>query len=88
MSNKFHGIRKARSIKKAEKIAHHFDRMEKRSLQVEGIRRMKEVAVEVRTEDQEYHVAILKKWAEMNGGAVGKSEVVEGGDDVVSAVEK
>ena len=90
MKNKFHQIRKARSIKKAEKIAHHFDKMDKRSLQVEGIRKMKELAKEVRVDDQEYQMSILRKWAEINGLEIGgkKSEIVEGGDGEVPAVEK
>ena len=62
--NRYFTIRKARSIKKAEKIAHHFDTMEKRSQQVTDIRRIKEVAEEARVEDQEYHMTVLKKWAE------------------------
>ncbi len=91
MRTKFFEVRKARSIKKAEKLAHHFDRMEKRSLQVEGIKRMKELAKEVRVEDQEYQMAVLQKWAEINGvsASVGKTEIVEGSnDDVISVGEK
>ncbi len=64
---RYHGIRKARSIKKAERIAHHFDRMEKRSKKVQDILRMKEIAVESREEDKAYQMEVLKKWADMNG---------------------
>lgn len=90
MANKFNAIRKARAIKKKEKVEHHFDRMEKRSFQLEGINRMKELAVEVRVEDQEYQAAILQQWAEFNGVNLvsAKSEVVEGGGDAVSNLEK
>lgn len=90
MANKFNAIRKARAIKKKEKVEHHFDRMEKRSFQLEGINRMKELAVEVRVEDQEYQAAILQQWAEFNGvnSVSAKSEVVEGGGDAVSNLEK
>jgi hypothetical protein len=65
--NRYHGIRKARSIKKMEKINHHFDKMDKRSLKSEGIRKMIELAVEVREEDKNYQIDLLRKWAEING---------------------
>jgi len=67
--NRYHGIRKARSIKKMEKINHHFDKMDKRSLKSEGIRRMIEVAIEVRVDDQAYQMEVLRKLAEINGDA-------------------
>ena len=60
-------------------------------MQVEGIKRMKELAKEVRVEDQEYQMAVLQKWAEINGvsASMGKTEVVEGSsDDVISVGEK
>ena len=67
--NRYHGIRKARSIKKMEKINHHFDKMDKRSLKSEGIRRMIEVAIEVRVDDRAYQMEVLRKLAEINGDA-------------------
>lgn len=70
---RFIKIRKARSIKKMEKVRHHFDRMEKRSAKVKGIQKMKEIAVENREEDRLYQESVLKKWAEMNGVAIKSS---------------
>lgn len=64
---RFIGIRKARSIKKQEKIEHHFDRMEKRSLKMTSIRKMKELAVDVRQEDQNYQKELLRKVLMMRG---------------------
>lgn len=64
--NRFFGIRKAASIKKAEKIAHHFDKMEKRSKKVQDILRMKEIAAETRVEDKDYQMRVLQKWAQLN----------------------
>eukprot|EP01083_Nonionella_stella_P316058 1143990_1 len=64
--NRFFGIRKAASIKKAEKIAHHFDNMEKRSKQVQDILKMKEIAVETKVEDKEYQMRVLQKWSQLH----------------------
>jgi hypothetical protein len=70
---RFIKIRKARSIKKMEKVRHHFDRMEKRSAKVKAIQKMKEIAVETREEDRLYQESVLKKWAAMNGVAIKSS---------------
>lgn len=67
---RFMKIRKARSIKKMEKVRHHFDRMEKRSAKVKAIQRMKEIAVESRKEDRLYQESVLKKWAAINNVAI------------------
>mmetsp|Transcript_24437 Transcript_24437/g.37366 ORF Transcript_24437/g.37366 Transcript_24437/m.37366 type:complete len:228 (-) Transcript_24437:71-754(-) len=64
--NRFFGIRKAASIKKAEKIAHHFDNMEKRSKKVQDILKMKEIAVETKVEDKEYQLRVLQKWSQLH----------------------
>jgi hypothetical protein len=69
--NRYHGIRKARSLKKMEKINHHFDRMEKRSIQSASIRKVRELAIEVRVDDKAYQMQILKTLAEMNSVVVG-----------------
>lgn len=63
---RFFNIRKARSIKKREKIAHHYDIMQRRSDQVTNIRRMKEIAVDVRSQDKKYQADVLKKWLDIN----------------------
>lgn len=70
---RFIQIRKARSIKKMEKVRHHFNRMEKRSEQVKAIQKMKEIAVESREEDRLYHEGVLKKWAAINDVALKSS---------------
>ena len=53
--------------------------------QVTDIRRMKEVAEEARVEDQEYHMTVLKKWAEMSGAVVKASE---GGEEVTASAKQ
>jgi len=81
--NRYHGIRKARSIKKMEKINHHFDVMEKRSIKSASIRKVRDLAIEVRVEDKDYQMQILKTWAEMNGvgvGGAGAGEDTEGAE--------
>jgi len=80
------GIRKARSIKKAEKLAHHFDKMDKRSKRMQDILKVKEMANEVRTAEDEYQRGVLRKWAEMKGMDVGTSSVE--GDENTSISDK
>ena len=72
---RFMGIRKARSIKKMEKVRHHYDKMEKRSAKVKAIRRMKEMAVESREQDRLYQESVLRKWAAIHGVALKKVDV-------------
>jgi len=67
MRNRFKAIRKARYIKKQEKIAHHFARMEKRSLVVKEVKLVKESAAEIREKDLMYQREVLLKWAEIQG---------------------
>ncbi|GFH46045.1 hypothetical protein CTEN210_02519 [Chaetoceros tenuissimus] len=73
--NRFRSIRKAASIKKQEKINHHFDRMDKRSFKVESIRRMKEIAVDVRQQDQAYQMEVMKRYAALMNGQSNVQEV-------------
>lgn len=75
---RFWGIRKARRIKKMEKVRHHFAQMEKRSARVKAIQRMKEIAVETRQEDKLYQQSVLRKWASIQGVALKSVSV---GDD-------
>lgn len=73
-------IRKARYIKKQERIASHFARMEKRSLVVKDVKRVIETADSIREKDLMYQRKVLMKWAEIQG-----LTAVENEDSVVHA---
>ena len=79
MANRFKAIRKARYLKKQEKIAHHFATMAKRKRISNEVRKVVDEAVEVRSRDLEYQKRVLKKWAVIQGLVV---EQEEGEDDV------
>lgn len=78
MANRFKAIRKARHLKKQEKIAHHFATMAKRNIISNQVRRVVNESVEVRNQDLEYQRRVLKKWAVIQTLAVEE----EGEDDV------
>jgi hypothetical protein len=65
--NRFKTIRRMRYIKKQEKIAHHFDRMAKRSLRTKLCQEVISGAVDVRERDSDYQKEVLRKWASMQG---------------------
>jgi hypothetical protein len=65
--NRFTIIRRARYIKKQEKIAHHFATMEKRSSNLKAVKAVKEGAPEVRAHDLQHQRDVLERWIMMNG---------------------
>lgn len=64
---KFWKLRKTRAIKKAEKVAHHFKTMETRSQITAEVRAVKEGADDVRNEEKEYQMQVLKDYAMLSG---------------------
>ncbi len=72
--NRFRAIREARRIKKQEKIAHHFARMEKRSRKKKDVKRVIETADEIRENELMYQRKVLMKWAEIQGLAAVQSD--------------
>lgn len=70
---KFWKVRKMKAMKKAEKVAHHFRTMEKRSHIAAEVGAMKEGAENVRIEEKEYQMEVLKQYAMLSG--IEKDEV-------------
>lgn len=64
---RFKAIRKQRYIKKQEKIAHHYKKMEIRSKNLKDVLEMKENAKGIRVDDEVYRKKVLMKWAVLNG---------------------
>mmetsp|Transcript_24445 Transcript_24445/g.30075 ORF Transcript_24445/g.30075 Transcript_24445/m.30075 type:complete len:253 (-) Transcript_24445:131-889(-) len=77
-TNRYRSIRKARALKKEEKINHHFATMEKRSKISKEVQAVKVSAESVRNEELEYQKAVLNKWAFINGFSSSENGQEEG----------
>jgi len=70
-----------RARRKEEGVAKHFRTMETRSRIAREVREVKGASEEVRGKEREYHMEVLRKWAEIN------NIVKEGGGEAVEAKE-
>ena len=77
-NNRFKLIRRAKRIKKLEKIATHYKRMEGRSQRVKAVKAVIEGADEVRMKDKEYQMDVFRQWALMHGLLGGQEDDVGG----------